>query len=61
MTARLERQPLCRVCGTDRQMKECRPGTPIGRLVPCRACTGPVPIPVLVVPMRRDVPRGGAA
>lgn len=61
MTARAERQPVCRVCGTDRQVRECRPGSYLGPLVPCLACTGPVLAPVLVVPMRSDVPRGGVA
>lgn len=61
MTARLERQPLCRVCGTDRQMRECKPGWRVGPIEPCRACAGPSPLPVLAVPFRRDVPRGGVA
>lgn len=58
---RWEPQPPCVVCGTKRQAMECRPGSYLGPVVPCRACTGPSPIPVLVAPMRQDVPRGGAA
>lgn len=69
MTAvlKVEYQPPCEVCGTDRQMQSCRPLAAVGRVEPCAACCGPRPLPWLRVPMRRDVPAvlpdgpGGAA
>jgi len=42
-------QPPCVVCGTDRQVQVCRPGVAVGPVAACLACTGPDPIPVLVV------------
>lgn len=59
--ARLEWQPPCSVCGTARQVQECRPLAPVGRVESCPACSRPSPVPVLCVPMRVDVPRGGAS